>query len=101
VCLHEVDNPLLEVFKYANLHCMEEVGIREVANDTGNMLKQVASSMHLAQREFCIGCLGVGITDCSKQLVILPGVLLLMRDIISKLVLSTLGPKTDMSIEMM
>jgi hypothetical protein len=80
---------------------MEEVGIREVANNTGNMLKQVASSMHLARREFYIGCLDVGITDCSKKVVILPGVLLVMRDIITKFVLWTLGPKTDMSIEMM
>ena len=35
--LHEVENPLLEVVKHADLHCMEEVGLREVSHDTGNM----------------------------------------------------------------
>jgi len=37
VRLHEVENPLLEVIKHADLHCMEEVGLQEAAHDTGNM----------------------------------------------------------------
>jgi len=35
--LHEVENPLLEVNKHANLHCKEEVGLQEATHDTGNM----------------------------------------------------------------
>jgi len=48
VHLHEVENPLLEVVKHADLHCMEEVGLREVTHDTGNMSKQVESSVNMA-----------------------------------------------------
>ena len=65
VHLHEVENPLLEVVKHADLHCMEEVGLREVAHDTGNMSKHVESSVNMALREFGIGCLGVGIAERS------------------------------------
>ena len=57
--LHEVENPLLEVIKHTDLHCMEEVGLREVAHDTGNMSKRVESSVNMAKRQFCIGSLGV------------------------------------------
>jgi len=46
--LHEVENPLLEVVKNADLHCMGEVGLREVAHDTGNMSKHVESSVNMA-----------------------------------------------------
>jgi hypothetical protein len=48
VLLHEVENSLLEVVKPADLQCMEEVGLREVANDTGYLLKHVESSMNMA-----------------------------------------------------
>ena len=65
VSLHEVENPLLEVVKYSDLHCMEEVGLREVTHDTGNMSKHVESSVDMARREFGIGCLGVGIAERS------------------------------------
>ena len=58
--LHEVENPLLEVIKHADLHCMEEVGLREVAHDTGNMSKHIESSVNMARREFSISCPGVG-----------------------------------------
>jgi len=101
VRLHEVENPLLEVIKHADLHCMEEVGLREVAHDKGNMSKHVESSVNMARREFGIGCLGVGIAERSIEVVIQPGVLLVRRDIISKFVLWTLAPKTDMPLEMM
>ena len=47
--LHEVENPLLEVIKHADLHCMEEVGLREVAHDAGNMLKPIETSVNMAQ----------------------------------------------------
>jgi hypothetical protein len=54
--LHEVDNPLQEVVQHADLHCMEEeVGLREVAHDTGNMLKIVEFSVVMSPREFFIG----------------------------------------------
>jgi len=65
VCLHEVENPLLEVVKHADLHCMEEVGLWEVAHNTGNMSKHVESSVDMARQEFGIGCLGVGIAEHS------------------------------------
>jgi hypothetical protein len=65
VRLDSVDNPLLQVVKHADLHCMEEVGHREVAHDTGNMSKHVESSVDMARQEFGIGCLGVGIAERS------------------------------------
>jgi len=80
---------------------MEEVGLREVAHDTGNMSKHVESSVDMARREFGIGCLRVGIAERSIYVVIPPGVLLVRRDIISKFVVWTLAPKTDMPLKMM
>ena len=46
--LHEVENLLLEVVKYANLHWMDEVRLREVTHNTGNMLKHIESSVNIA-----------------------------------------------------
>jgi len=63
VRLDEVENPLLEVVKHADLHYMEEVGLREITHHTGNMSKHVESSVNMARREFGIGCLGVGIAE--------------------------------------
>jgi hypothetical protein len=63
--LHDVENSLLEVVKHADLHCMEEVGLREVTHNTGNMSKHVEFSVNMAQRDFGIGCLGVGIPERS------------------------------------
>jgi hypothetical protein len=80
---------------------MEEVGDREVIHDTGNMSKHVEISVDMVRQEFGIGCLGVGIVARSISVVIPPGVLLVRRDIISKLVLWTLAPNTDMPLEMM
>jgi hypothetical protein len=65
VRLHEVQNPLLEMVNHADLHCMDEVGLREVAHNKGNMSKHVESSVNMAPREFRIGCLGVGIAEHS------------------------------------
>ena len=45
--LQQVDNPLLKLLKHANLHFMKEVGLLEVPHETGNMLKQVESSVHI------------------------------------------------------
>jgi hypothetical protein len=44
---HDVENPIVEVVKHANLHCMEEVGLREGAHDTGNMLKHGEFSVNM------------------------------------------------------
>jgi hypothetical protein len=44
---------------------MEEVRIREVTHNTGNMSKHVESSVNLAPWEFGICCLGVGIAEHS------------------------------------
>jgi len=63
--LHEVENPLLEVVKHADLHCMDEVGLREVTPDTGNMSKRLESLVNVARREFSIGCLSVGVAERS------------------------------------
>jgi len=101
MCLHKVKNPLLEVVKHADLHCTEEVGLREVAHDTGNTPKHVQSSVNMARRRSAIGFLGVGIAEHSIYVVITPGVLLVRRDIISRFVLWTLATKTDMPLEMM
>jgi hypothetical protein len=99
--LHAVENPLLEVVKHADLHCMEEVVVREVTHDTGNSSKPVESSVNMGRREFGIGCLGVGIVERSIYVVIPPGVLIVRRAIISKFVLWTLTLKTDIPLEMM
>jgi hypothetical protein len=60
-----VENPLLEVVKHADLHCMEKVRLREVAHNTGNMLKNIESSVDMARRQFGIGFLSVGIAERS------------------------------------
>jgi len=65
VRLHEVENTLLEVVKHADLHCMEDVELPEVAHDTGSMSKPVESSVDMARQDFGIGCLGVGIAERS------------------------------------
>jgi len=52
---HAVENSLLQVVKDADLHCMEEVGLREVAHNTGNVSKHVESSVNMAVRKFGIG----------------------------------------------
>jgi hypothetical protein len=57
-----VENPLVEVVKHADLHWMEDVGLGEVAQDTGNILTHIEFSVNMAPPEFSIGCLGVGIT---------------------------------------
>jgi hypothetical protein len=101
VRLQEVEYPLLEVVNAADLPCMEQVGLREVAHNTGNMSKHVESSVDLVRQEFGIGCPGVGIIERSIEVVIPQGVLLVRRDIISKIVLWTLAAKTDMPLDMM
>jgi len=63
--LHEVENPHLDVVYHADLQCMEVLGLREVAHDTGNMSKHAESSVDMVRREFGIGCLGVGIPERS------------------------------------
>jgi hypothetical protein len=63
--LHGVENPLLEVVTHTNLHCMEEVGLRQIADHAGNMSILVESSVNMARREFGIRCLVVGIAERS------------------------------------
>jgi hypothetical protein len=60
-----VENPLLEVVKHADLHCMEEVGFREIAHNTWNMSKHFESWVNMARQEFSIRFLGVGIAERS------------------------------------
>ena len=101
MCLHEVENPLLEVVKQANLHCMDEDRLREVTHNTRNMSKHIEFGVNMSRPEFSILCLGVGIAKHSIQVVIPPGVFLVRRDIISKFVLWTPEPKRDMPLKMM
>jgi hypothetical protein len=49
VRLHEVENSLLEVVKHPNLHCMKDGALQEMTNDTGNMSKQIESSVDRAR----------------------------------------------------
>jgi hypothetical protein len=65
VRLDEVDHPLREVIKHTELNGMEEVELREVPHDSGNLLKQVETSVNMVRREFSIGYLGVGIAERS------------------------------------
>ena len=99
--LHALENPLLEVSKHDDLHCMEDDGFRDVAHDTGNVSKNLDSLVNMARRELSIACLGVGIAERSILIVIPVGVFLARKDMISKFVLWTLAPKTNMSLEMM
>jgi len=101
VHLHGVNNPLLEVVTNAKFHHIQEVGFREVADNTGNMSKCVESSLDKARLEFIIGCLGVGISQHFIEIVIVLGVFHGRWDIISLFVLWTLAPKTNMLLEMM
>ena len=39
--LHEVVTPVVEMIKDADLHCIEEVRLREDADHTGNMSRNV------------------------------------------------------------
>jgi hypothetical protein len=65
VRLHEVENPVLDVSKHVNLHCMEEVGLRKVARNTGNMSKHIESSVRMARQDLGSSCLGVDIAERS------------------------------------
>jgi len=47
VRLHEVENPLLEGVKHADLNCMEKVGIREVTHNARHMLIHVQSYVNM------------------------------------------------------
>jgi hypothetical protein len=60
-----VENPLLQEVKDADLQGMEEVGLQEVAHYIGILSQPIESLENMAQREFSIGCLGVGITERS------------------------------------
>ena len=99
--VHEVGKPILEEIKHADLHCPEEVRHQEVAHDTGNISKDVESSMNMARQEYGIELFGVRIAEHLIYVVILPGVWLGMCDIISMFILWTLTPKTGMPLEMM
>jgi len=65
VSLHEVESPLLDVAKQANLHWIEEARHWEIAQDTGIISKHVESSVNMAQWEFRPGFRGVGIAELS------------------------------------
>jgi len=73
VRLHEVENPLLGVIKHADLGGMEEVGLWDVAHDTGKMSKHVECSVNMSRREVGIGHHGVAIAERSIEVVIPPG----------------------------
>jgi hypothetical protein len=64
--LHEGDNLPLEVVKHADLHCIKEVSLKEVAHNSGKMSRYVETSVNMAQRVISFGHLGVGIAERSK-----------------------------------
>ena len=47
--LQKVENTFLKMIKYGNLYLMEEVMVREVAYDRGNMSKYHESLVSMAQ----------------------------------------------------
>jgi hypothetical protein len=65
------------------------------------MSRHVETSVNMAQRAIIFGHLGVGIVERSQQVVILPGVFLVRKNIITKFGLCTLAPKTDIMLKMM
>jgi hypothetical protein len=84
------------VVKHVDLHCVEEVGLQLVTHDTENMLKHLEHWVTMAPQEFGIRCLGVGIAERSKWIVIPPGLLLVRRNIIFKSDVWTVAPESDM-----
>jgi hypothetical protein len=44
-----VENPVLEVVKHADLQCLEEVGLWEVAHDPREMSKHIETSVEMAE----------------------------------------------------
>jgi hypothetical protein len=91
----------VEVGKYANLRCIEEVGHLEVAHKTGNMLKHAESSVAMAQGEFGIIGLAVGIESHSVEIVTSPGVLFVRIDIIYNVILLRVATHSGMPLSMM
>jgi len=65
VHLHAVENPLLEVVKHADLHCIKDVRLHEGSHNTWNISKHVESLVNMAQQEFGIGCVGAGSVQLS------------------------------------
>jgi len=63
--LHEVENPLLEAVEHAEMHWIEEVSLREIAHNPGNISKHVESFVTMMWRDFGTGCIGVHITESS------------------------------------
>jgi hypothetical protein len=49
VPLHHVEYPHLEVVKHADLRCREEVWLKEMAHNTGNLLKHVESLVNMVR----------------------------------------------------
>jgi hypothetical protein len=63
--LDYMENPLLEVVKYTNLVCVEEVGVREVAHDSVIISKHFESCAVMVRRDVGISYSGVGIAERS------------------------------------
>jgi hypothetical protein len=101
VPVDEVKNPVLEVVKHADPHCMKKVSPREITHDIANILKDVDFSVNITAREFGIHCLGCDIAERSILVVFQPVVLLVRRDILSKLVHWILPPKTGRLLQIM
>jgi hypothetical protein len=47
VHLDNVDNLLQELWRHADLHCMDEVGLSKETHDTGNIMKHGESSVNM------------------------------------------------------
>jgi hypothetical protein len=101
VRLHEVENQLAEVVKEDDVHCVEQVGRREVTHKPVNMLKPVETSVHMGRHQFRITYIGVAIPERGIYVVIWPEALAVSRDIISELVLWKPVRNTAIPIEIM
>jgi hypothetical protein len=91
----------MDVIRHANLHCMDDVGLWEVTQDTGNMLKHIESWVGMVRCKFGIGYHSVGIAERSISVVILTGVLLVRRHIITEFDFWSLALNTDMPLVIM
>jgi hypothetical protein len=65
ISLHKVEYALQYVVNLTNLHCMEVVGLRQVAHNTGTMSKHVESSPNMVRQMIGMGCRRIGIADRS------------------------------------
>jgi hypothetical protein len=63
------------------------------------MSNHIEYLVHILQPDFDVACHAVGIAECSIFVVVMPGVLIISRDILSNARIWTLLPKTHLPLE--